>query len=135
LELIPQGTLAERLRAHAAGIPAFYTPTGASTAVETGAIPIRYNEGGMSSGVRIPGQSKESRIINGRRCLLETAIAGDIALVKAWKVDTEGNCVFRYVSVQFVERFLAHHLLRYAANNFNSVMARNAALTIVEVCL
>ncbi len=95
LELVPQGTLAERLRAHAAGIPAFFTPTGASTAVEEGSIPIRYNEGGMSAGVATKGNEKEWREINGRRYVLEPALAGDVAIIKAWKVDEVGNCVFR----------------------------------------
>ncbi|PCH38157.1 3-oxoacid CoA-transferase [Wolfiporia cocos MD-104 SS10] len=115
LELIPQGSLVGRLNAHAAGIPMFYTPTGASTAVEEGSIPIRYNEGGMSAGIAIPGNRKEARIINGRRFILEPAIAGDVAFIRAWKVDEVGNCVFRY-----------------AANNFSATMARNAKLTIVE---
>ena len=97
LELIPQGTLAERLRAHAAGIPAIFTPTGASTAVEQGSIPIRYHEGGISNGVKIPGTRKESREFNGRRYVLEPAIAGDVAFVRAWKVDEVGNTVFRFV--------------------------------------
>ncbi|KAI0065421.1 3-oxoacid CoA-transferase [Artomyces pyxidatus] len=115
LELVPQGTLAERLRAHAAGIPAFYTPTGASTAVEEGLVPIRYNEGGMAKGVAIPGNKKEFKEINGRRYVLEPALAAEVAFVRAWKVDEAGNTVFRYT-----------------ANNFNSVMAKNAKLTIVE---
>ncbi|EMD38352.1 hypothetical protein CERSUDRAFT_113512 [Gelatoporia subvermispora B] len=115
LELIPQGTLVGRLYAHAAGIPAFFTPTGASTAVEHGSIPIRYNEGGMSKGVAIPGNKKRAEEIDGRRFILEPAIAGDVALIRAWKVDEVGNCVFRYT-----------------ANNFSSVMAKNAKLTIVE---
>ncbi|KAI0748320.1 3-oxoacid CoA-transferase [Daedaleopsis nitida] len=115
LELIPQGTLVGRLHAHAAGFPAFYTPTGASTAVEEGSIPIRLKEGGMKSGVAIPGNKKEGREFNGRRFVLEPAIAGDVALVRAWKVDEVGNCVFRY-----------------AANNFSTTMAKNAKLTIVE---
>ena len=95
LELIPQGSLVGRLHAHAAGVPAFFTPTGASTAVEHGSIPIRYNEGGMSQGVAIPGNKKEAREINGRRFILEPAIAGDVAFIRAWKVDEVGNCVFR----------------------------------------
>lgn len=93
---MPQGTLAERLRAHAAGIPAFFTPTGASTAVEEGTIPQRYNDGGAANGIAIPGIPKEGREINGRRYVLETALAGDVAFVRAWKVDEAGNCVFRY---------------------------------------
>ena len=95
LELCPQGTLAERLRAHAAGIPAFYTPTGASTAVEEGAIPVRYNEGGFRHGIKIPGIKKETREFNGRKYVMETGIPGDVAFIRAWKVDEVGNCVFR----------------------------------------
>ena len=95
LELVPQGTLAERLRAHASGMPAFFTPTGASTAVEEGSIPIRYKEGGMSAGVAEHGHSKETREINGRRYVLEPALAGDVAIIKVWKADEAGNCVFR----------------------------------------
>lgn len=115
LELVPQGTLVERIRAHAAGIPAFFTPTGASTAVEEGSIPIQYNKGGMSNGVKTPGHKKEAREFGGRRYVLEPAIAGDVAFIRAWKVDEVGNCVFRYT-----------------ANNFNAPMAKNAKLTIVE---
>ncbi|XP_006458569.1 hypothetical protein AGABI2DRAFT_134289 [Agaricus bisporus var. bisporus H97] len=115
LELVPQGTLAERIRAGAAGIPGFYTPTGASTAMEKGEIPQRYNPGGAKNGVAIPGVKKETKDFNGRRYVLETAIPGDIAFVRAWKVDEVGNCVFRY-----------------ASNNFSTPMARAAKLTIVE---
>lgn len=95
LELIPQGSLVGRLNAHAAGIPMFFTPTGASTAVEHGTIPIRYKPGGMKEGIAIPGNKKEAREINGRRFVLEPAIAGDVAFIRAWKVDEVGNCVFR----------------------------------------
>ncbi|KAJ7915474.1 3-oxoacid CoA-transferase [Mycena leptocephala] len=115
LELVPQGTLAERLRAHASGIPAFFTPTGASTAVELGTIPVRYNDGGMAAGIAIHGIKKEAREISGRRYVLEPALAGDVAFIRAWKADEAGNCVFRY-----------------ASNNFSTVMARNAKLTIIE---
>ncbi|KAH7890004.1 3-oxoacid CoA-transferase [Phlebopus sp. FC_14] len=115
LELVPQGTLVERLRAHAAGIPAFFTPTGASTSVETGAIPIRFNSGGFKDGVKVHGNSKEFRVFDGKRYIMEPAIAGDVAFVHAWKADEAGNLVFRYV-----------------ANNYNNAMARNAKLTIVE---
>lgn len=97
MELVPQGTLVERLRAHAAGIPAFYTPTGASTAVEEGSIPIRYNAGGMKNGVAIPGSKKETKEFNGRKYVLEPSIPGDVAFVRAWKVDEVGNTVFRLV--------------------------------------
>lgn len=97
LELVPQGTLAERLRAHAAGIPAFFTPTGADTAIEEGAIPQRYKEGGADNGVAIKGIQKEAREFNGKRYILEPALAGDVALIRAWKVDETGNCVFRCI--------------------------------------
>ncbi|KAF8123727.1 3-oxoacid CoA-transferase [Boletus edulis] len=115
LELCPQGSLVERIRAHAAGIPAFFSPTGASTAVEEGAIPMRYNEGGFVNGVKLPGIKKETREFNGRKFVMETAIAADVAFIHAWKVDEVGNCVFRF-----------------AQNNFNTAMAKNAKLTIVE---
>lgn len=97
MELVPQGTLAERIRAHAAGIPAFFTPTGASTAYQFGEIPVRYNEGGIENGVKIEGVKKEGREWDGREYVLEHAIAGDVAFVRAWKVDEVGNCVFRFV--------------------------------------
>lgn len=115
LELVPQGTLAERIRAGAAGIPAFFTPTGASTAIEKGEIPQRYHSGGAKNGVAIPGIPKEAQEFDGRRYVLETAIPGDVAFVRAWKVDEVGNCVFRY-----------------ASNNFSTPMAKNAKVTIVE---
>lgn len=95
LELVPQGTLVERLRAHAAGIPAFFTPTGGSTAVEEGSIPIKYNPGGMENGVLISGQKKETKVFGGRKFVLEPAIPGDVAFIRAWKVDEVGNTVFR----------------------------------------
>ena len=79
LELIPQGTLVGRLHAHASGFPAIWTPTGASTAVEEGSIPLRLKEGGHKAGVAIPGIKKEAREFNGRRFILEPAIAGDVA--------------------------------------------------------
>ncbi|KAG6379188.1 3-oxoacid CoA-transferase [Boletus reticuloceps] len=97
LELCPQGSLVERIRAHAAGIPAFFSPTGASTAVEEGAIPMRYNEGGFVKGVKLPGIKKETREFNGRKYVMEIAIAADVAFIHAWKVDEVGNCVFRRV--------------------------------------
>jgi 3-oxoacid CoA-transferase A subunit len=80
LELTPQGTLAERLRAGGAGIPAFYTPTGAGTLVAEG---------------------KEKREFNGRHYILEKAIIGDFGIVKAWKGDAMGNLIFRKTSRNF----------------------------------
>jgi 3-oxoacid CoA-transferase subunit A len=80
LEFCPQGTLAERMRAGGAGIPAFYTPTGVGTLVAEG---------------------KEVREFNGRQYLLEKGIIGDFAFVKAWKGDKFGNLIFRKTSRNF----------------------------------
>jgi 3-oxoacid CoA-transferase subunit A len=80
VELVPQGTLAERCRAAAAGIAAFYTPTGVGTVVAEG---------------------KEHRTFDGRECLLERPIQADFALVKAWKADPWGNLVFRKTARNF----------------------------------
>jgi 3-oxoacid CoA-transferase subunit A len=93
--LNPQGTLAERMRAGGAGIPAFYTPTGYGTMVAEG---------------------KEAREFGGRMFLLEKALRGDVAFVKAWKGDRWGNLVYRKT-----------------ARNFNAVMATAADLVIAEV--
>ena len=94
LEIIPQGTIAERMRAAGAGIQGFYTPTGADTLLAEG---------------------RETRVINGRNCLLEYPLPGDVALVEAWQADRWGNLTYRE-----------------SAQNFNPVMATAAALTIVE---
>lgn len=80
VELLPQGTLAERIRAGGAGIEAFFTPTGYGTVVAEG---------------------KETRTINGVNCVLETALRADFALVKAWKGDTHGNLIFRSTARNF----------------------------------
>lgn len=80
LEFNPQGTLAERLRAGGAGIPAFYTATGFGTVVAEG---------------------KETRTFDGKQYVMETALRADIALVKAWKADTAGNLVFRKTARNF----------------------------------
>ena len=80
LEFNPQGTLAERLRAGGAGIPAFYTATGYGTVVAEG---------------------KETREFGGRHYVLETALVADVALVKAWKADPSGNLVFRKTARNF----------------------------------
>ncbi|KAK6364866.1 hypothetical protein LTS17_011770 [Exophiala oligosperma] len=98
IELCPQGTIAERLRAAGAGIPAFFTGTGTSTLIETGEIPIRVGPRDPATGkhaVLEPGRPRETRIFGGRRYLMETALGGDVAIVRAWKVDEAGNCVFR----------------------------------------
>jgi len=80
VELVPQGTLAERCRAGASGIGGFYTPTGVGTQVAEG---------------------KETRLLGGREYLLELPIRGDFALIKAWKADTLGNLVFRRTARNF----------------------------------
>lgn len=112
LDLTPQGTLAERIRSGGAGIPAFFTPAGVGTIIESGEIPSRYNTDGT---VLSYSKKKESRIFNGRKYIMEEAIFGDYALIKAYKADQSGNLQFRY-----------------AAENFNGAMARNAKITIVE---
>lgn len=80
LELVPQGTLAERIRAGGAGIPAFYTPTGYGTVVAEG---------------------KETRTFNGRPYVLERALTADFALIKAWKGDRWGNLIYRKTAQNF----------------------------------
>lgn len=80
VELNPQGTLAERIRAGGAGIPAFYTPAGTGTTIAEG---------------------KEVRIFNGKEYLLETALTADFALVKAWRGDVLGNLVYRKTARNF----------------------------------
>ncbi|KAK9311936.1 3-oxoacid CoA-transferase [Lipomyces starkeyi] len=112
LELIPQGTLAERCRAGGAGIPAFYVPAGYGTWVQTGELPVRYDDAGNVIKKSTP---KEVREFEGRKYLLERGIFGDVAFIKAYKADTLGNCYFRL-----------------AARNFNSTFGRAAKYTIVE---
>lgn len=119
LQLTPQGTLVEKCRAGAFGIPAFYTPTGYGTAVQTGDLVVRYKQ--REEGSKAPleaaemAKPKEERSFNGRNYILEEAIYGDVAIIHAWKVDEAGNAVFRY-----------------AANNFSAPFGKNAKITIVE---
>jgi 3-oxoacid CoA-transferase subunit A len=113
VELVPQGTLAERLRAGGAGIPAFYTPTGAGTAVSDGGLPLKYAADGS---VAKSSTKKESREFDGKTYVLEHAIKGDFAIVKAWKGDRFGNLVYRHTAM-----------------NFNPMMATAAKITIAEV--
>jgi 3-oxoadipate CoA-transferase alpha subunit len=80
LELVPQGTLAERMHAAGAGIPAFFTPTGAGTKLAMG---------------------KETREINGREYVLEEALPGDVALIEAWQADRWGNLTYRAAGRNF----------------------------------
>ncbi len=95
IEFNPQGTLAERIRAGGAGIPAFYTRTGYGTKVADG---------------------KETRQFNGEWYVMETGITADLAIVKAWKADTEGNLVYRKT-----------------ARNFNPMIATCGKVTVAEV--
>lgn len=86
--------MAERIRCGGAGVPAFFTPTGYGTLVHTGGSPIKYAEDGS---IEIASQPREHREFNGKNYIMEEAITGDYALVKAWKADRLGNLVFRSV--------------------------------------
>ena len=94
IELCPQGTLAERIRAGGAGIPAFYTPTGVGTYLQEGKIPMLFSKEERGKVVRT-GSPREAREFGGRKFLMETALTGDVAILRAWKADEAGNCVFR----------------------------------------
>ncbi|MCT9821409.1 CoA transferase subunit A [Microbacterium sp. W1N] len=98
LELTPQGTLAEKLRAGGAGIAAFFTQTGVGTQVAEGGLPRRYDGAG---GVALASPVKEVRVFDGREYVLEEAIATDFALVHAWRGDRHGNLVFRKAAQNF----------------------------------
>eukprot|EP01031_Cornospumella_fuschlensis_P042782 gene42782-52277_t len=98
VELTPQGTLAERLRAGGAGIPAFYTPTAYGTVIQEGGFPIKYN---ADKTVAMTSKPRETRQFGDRHFVLEEAITGDFSLVKAWKGDTDGNLVFRSTARNF----------------------------------
>ncbi|KAF5093000.1 hypothetical protein D0Z03_002600 [Geotrichum reessii] len=113
LELTPQGTIAERLRAAGAGVPAFYTPAGVGTWIEEGKLPVRYSPDGKT--VIKESEPRETREFNGRKYVLETALDGEYALIKAYKADKIGNCWFKG-----------------SARNFNSAMGRAGKVTIVE---
>jgi 3-oxoacid CoA-transferase subunit A len=112
VELTPQGTLAERLRAGGAGLGGFFTPTGAGTLVSDGGLPWRYNTDGS---VAIASPPKEVREYAGRSMVLEESIVTDYAFVRAAVADRAGNCVFRA-----------------AARNFNTPAAMAGGITIVE---
>ena len=112
VELTPQGTLAERLRAGGSGIGAFFTPTGVGTQVADGGLPWRYHPDGT---VAIASPPKEVREIGGRRQVLEEAIVTDFALVRAAVADAHGNVVFHA-----------------AARNFNPNVAMAGRITVVE---
>jgi 3-oxoacid CoA-transferase subunit A len=113
VELVPQGTLAERLRAGGTGIPAFYTPAGVGTQVADGGLPRRYDGSG---GIALASPKKETRVFGGREYVLEQAITCDFGLVRAARGDRYGNLVFHST-----------------ARNFNPLCAMAGRETIAEV--
>ena len=113
VELTPQGTLAERMRAGGAGIPAFFTPAGVGTPVADGGLPLRYDGTG---GVLTASPPKETREFDGTTYVLEHGIVTDFALVHAWKGDRHGNLVYRR-----------------SARNFNPPAATAGRITIAQV--
>jgi 3-oxoacid CoA-transferase subunit A len=113
LELIPQGTLAERMRAGGSGIPAFFTPSGAGTMLADGSFTLRYSpDGGVAEHV----PAKEHRMINGRQYVLEEGIVADFGFVKAHQGDRKGNLRFRL-----------------SARNFNPLAGMSGRHTFAEV--
>jgi 3-oxoacid CoA-transferase subunit A len=113
VELVPQGTLAERLRAGGCGIPGFYTPAGVGTQVADGGLPWRYDSDGS---VAVASPVKETRVFDGRSYVLEEGIVTDFALVRAARGDTHGNLVFHA-----------------SARNFNPLCGMAGRVTIAEV--
>ncbi|MGY1773907.1 CoA transferase subunit A [Blastococcus sp. SYSU D00813] len=113
VELTPQGSLAERLRAGGVGIPAFYTPTGVGTMVADGGIPVRYDAEGN---VVATSRPKEVREFDGQQYVLETALTADYGLVRAAVGDRHGNLVFHE-----------------SAANFNPLAGMAGRITIAEV--
>jgi 3-oxoacid CoA-transferase subunit A len=113
VELVPQGTLAERLRAGGAGIPAFYTPAGVGTQVAEGGLPWRYDGAG---GIGLASPPKELREFDGRPYVLERGIRTDFALVHARYGDRHGNLIYEK-----------------SAQNFNPLCAAAGRVTIAEV--
>lgn len=113
VELCPQGTLAERLRAGGCGIPAFFTPAGVGTPIADGGLPWRYQPDGS---VAVASPPKEVRDFNGRPHVLEISITTDFALVHALRGDRHGNLVFAK-----------------SAGNFNALCAMAGRVTIAEV--
>jgi 3-oxoacid CoA-transferase subunit A len=113
VELTPQGTLAEKMRAGGSGIPAFYTPTGVGTQIAEGGLPWRYAPDGS---IAVSSPPKEVREFGGRLCVLEESVTTDFALVRAAVGDRHGNLVFHE-----------------SARNFNPVVAMAGRVTIAEV--
>lgn len=118
IELCPQGTIAERIRAGGAGIPAFFTPTGVNTLLQSGEIPVRLGPVDKATGkstILEAGKPRETRVFDGKIYGMETAIKGDVAILRAHTVDEAGNCQFRYTT-----------------KAFGQVMGKAAKTTIVE---
>lgn len=113
VELTPQGTLAERMRAGGSGIAAFYTRTGVGTQVADGGIPWRYD---LSGHIAVSSPAKPTEIFDDVEYVLERAIIADFGLVRAWKGDRHGNLIYRQ-----------------AARNFNPLAAMCGRVTIAEV--
>ncbi len=113
VELVPQGTLAERLRAGGAGIPAFYTPAGVGTQVAEGGLPWRHAPDGS---IAVASPKKDTRSFNGKEYVLELGIVCDYALVRASRGDRHGNLVYEK-----------------ATRNFNPLCAAAGRITIAEV--
>lgn len=113
VELIPQGTLAERLRAGGSGVPAFYTPAGVGTALSEGGLPLRYDGVGN---IALASAPKEVRSFDGTEYVLERGIVCDYALVHACVGDRHGNLVYDK-----------------SAQNFNPLCAMAGRITIAEV--
>ncbi len=113
VELVPQGTLAERLRAGGAGIPAFYTPAGVGTQVAEGGLPWRHAPDGS---IAVASPKKDTRSFNGKEYVLELGIVCDFALVRASRGDRHGNLVYEK-----------------ATRNFNPLCATAGRITIAEV--
>jgi 3-oxoacid CoA-transferase subunit A len=117
VELTPQGTLAERLRAGGCGIPAFYTATGVGTLVAEGGLPWRYDSEGNVVLASPPRETRTFSTADGDKpFVLEHAIICDFGLVRAWKGDRHGNLVYRD-----------------SAQNFNPLAAMSGRVTIAEV--
>jgi 3-oxoacid CoA-transferase subunit A len=113
VELTPQGTLAERLRAGGSGIPAFFTATGVGTQIADGGLPWQYAADGS---VEVASPGKETRRFGEHDYILERAIVCEFGLVRAWKGDRHGNLLYRR-----------------AARNFNPLAAMSGRITIAEV--
>ena len=117
VELTPQGTLAERMRAGGSGIAAFFTRTGVGTQVAEGGLPWKYDSAGGIEIASPPKQTQTFETIDGpREFILEPAIVADFGLVRAWKGNRHGNLVYRQ-----------------AARNFNPLAAMAGRVTIAEV--